>query len=80
MSQRLKARYQGGTFVPEAPCDLPEGAEVELIVQGPMVLPPEVTDPVERERILEALIERMKENPIPPDAPPLTRETLHERR
>jgi predicted DNA-binding antitoxin AbrB/MazE fold protein len=30
MAQRLKARYQGGAFVPEAPYDLPEGTEVEL--------------------------------------------------
>jgi predicted DNA-binding antitoxin AbrB/MazE fold protein len=80
MAQRLRAKYQGGAFVPDAPFHLPEGAEVELIVEGPTLVPPEVTDPEERARILDAVIRRMQENPIPPDAPPLTREALHERR
>jgi predicted DNA-binding antitoxin AbrB/MazE fold protein len=80
MSQRLKAIYRSGSFVPEAPFSLPEGTEVELIVQGPTTVPPEVTDPGERARILEEIIDRMQKNPIPPDAPPLTRESFHERR
>ncbi len=80
MSQRLKATYQKGAFVPEIPCELPEGAEVELIVQEPSILPPEVTDPEERARIMEEIIDRMQNNPIPSDAPPLNRELLHERR
>jgi predicted DNA-binding antitoxin AbrB/MazE fold protein len=79
MAQRLKARYQGGAFVPEAPYDLPEGAEVELVIEGPTIVPPEVTDPQERSRVLEQVIQRMQQNPIPPDAPPLARELLHER-
>lgn len=80
MSQRLKAIYRKGTFVPEAPPHLPEGAEVELIIEGPTIMLPEVTDARERERILEAMIQRIQQNPIPPGAPPLTRDALHERR
>lgn len=45
MSQQLKAIYHDGVFVPQAPCDLPEEAEVELIVQSPQLVPPKVTDP-----------------------------------
>jgi predicted DNA-binding antitoxin AbrB/MazE fold protein len=81
MSQTFKAIYRDGAFVPQTPCDLPEGAEVELTISGPRVLPPQVTDPAERKRILEELVERMRANPIPADAPRrFTREELHERR
>ena len=81
MAQRLKAIYQNGAFVPQSPCDLPENSEVELVIEGPHVLPPLVTDPEERKRILEQLVQRMRSNPIPANAPRrFTREELHERR
>lgn len=81
MSQTLKAIYRDGAFIPQTPCDLPEGAEVELTIQGPRLLPPKVTDPEERKRILEEMVERMRANPIPAGAPRrFTREELHERR
>lgn len=80
MGERIKAVFHDGAFVPKERCDLPEGSEVELIVEGPRILPPEIKDPVERERIVKAMIERMKRNPIPADAPRFTREELHERR
>jgi predicted DNA-binding antitoxin AbrB/MazE fold protein len=79
--QRLKAIYRNGAFIPQAPCDLPEESEVELTVHPPNVIPPRVTDPEERKRLLEQLVERMRANPIPADAPRrFTREELHERR
>lgn len=31
MSERLKAIYRDGVFVPHVPCDLPEGTEVEVL-------------------------------------------------
>lgn len=81
MSQRLKAVYQNGAFIPHAPCDLPENSEVELTIHDPRDLPPTVTDPAERERIMAELIQNMRDNPIPADAPRrFTREELHERR
>jgi hypothetical protein len=80
MNYRTKAVYRNGAFVPEKACDLPEESEVELFVQGPPVIPPEVTDPEEKQRILEELIESFERNPIPPGAPRFTREELHERR
>jgi predicted DNA-binding antitoxin AbrB/MazE fold protein len=80
MSRTIRATYRQGAFIPAEPCDLPEGAEVELAVQGPFYRPPLVTDPVERARLLQQLTERMQQNPLPPDAPRFSRDELHARR
>jgi predicted DNA-binding antitoxin AbrB/MazE fold protein len=79
--QTLKAIYRDGAFIPKEPCDLPEGVEVMLTIGDPYLLPPKVTDPEERARILKELVQNMRDNPIPADAPRrFTREELHERR
>ena len=62
------------------PYDLPEGTEVELTIHGPRVLPPTVTDPEVRERLMNEVTQNMRDNPIPEDAPRFNREELHERR
>ena len=80
MSQRVRAVYHRGAFIPQTPCDLPEKAEVELIIQGPYLLPPGEMDPKKRARILRRVVERMRQNPFPPGPPRLTRDELHERR
>jgi len=80
MTRQLKAMYQGGAFVPLETCDLPEGSEGHLTLQGPRAIAPSVTEAAERQRILKALVERMRANPIPRGAPRLKREALHERR
>jgi hypothetical protein len=77
---RIRAIFQDGKFVPQEPCSLPESAEVQLVVERPNILPPAVTDPTERQRILNEVVQRMMANPIPADAPRFTREELHERR
>jgi len=79
MGQTIKAIYEKGHFIPHEPCDVPEGAEVELILQGPALLPPQVSDEKERARILQEMVGRMRKNPIPEGASRLTREELHER-
>jgi len=79
MNATLRAVYRNGVFVPQTACHLPENSEVELVVQGPLIIPPSVTDPQERARIRKRVVERMRQNPIPADAPRLTREQLHER-
>lgn len=79
MAQRLKAIYRKGAFHPRESCDLPDGSEVELIIQGPFVLPPDVKEGKEQKDILKRVIENMQGNLIPVGAPPLTRESLHER-
>jgi predicted DNA-binding antitoxin AbrB/MazE fold protein len=80
MSQRVRAIFHDGVFVPKQPCDLPEGSEVELTVNDPYTIPPEITDPAERAALLEELVKSMRENPIPANAPRFTRDELHERR
>jgi hypothetical protein len=79
MTYHTRAVYRGGAFVPATQCELPENSEVDLLVQGPLVVRPTVTDPAERTRILRQVTERMKGNPIPAGAPRLTRDQLHER-
>lgn len=79
MAQNLKAIYRNGAFIPQTPCDLPEGTEVRLIIEAPNLLPPMERDPEERKRIIKRMLERMKANPIPASAPHFTREELHER-
>ena len=79
MNQTLRAIYRDGTFIPRDPCDLPEEAEVELLVQGPLVLPPIITNFEEKARLLEQITQRMQQNPIKAGFPRFTREELHER-
>ncbi|HEY0404213.1 MAG TPA: antitoxin family protein [Pyrinomonadaceae bacterium] len=76
----MKAIYQNGAFIPQAPCNLPDGLEVELTVHEARAIPPKVTDPEERKRILKEVVDSMLQNPYPADAPRFTREELHERR
>ncbi|MCU0570653.1 MAG: antitoxin family protein [Oculatellaceae cyanobacterium Prado106] len=79
MTQILKAIYSNGTFVLQTACDLPEGIEVELIIQSPKVIPPPIADLETKKQLLKALVERMQQNPIPLDAPRFTRDMLHKR-
>ncbi len=81
MTQTLRAVYRDGKFEPLTAPTLPEGVEVELTIESPPSRPPVVTDPEERKKILDRLIESMNNNPIPANAPrKFTREELHERR
>jgi hypothetical protein len=77
---QIRAVFQDGKFVPQEPCGLPEAAEVQLTVERSNITPPAVFDLEERKRILLEVVERMKANPIPADAPKFTRDELHERR
>jgi predicted DNA-binding antitoxin AbrB/MazE fold protein len=79
MSQALKAIYRSGTFILQTALELPEGTEVELLIQSPEVVSPPISDLEARRQFLTSLVERMQQNPIPPNAPQLTREMLHER-
>jgi predicted DNA-binding antitoxin AbrB/MazE fold protein len=80
MPQALKAIYHSGTFILQTSCDLPEGVEVELFVKSAPVIPPKIADVGSRQDFLRQLVERMQQNPIPPNAPRFTRDMLHERR
>lgn len=83
MSVRIRAIYKDGAFVPVTTGELSgvrENAEVEITLHDSYTLPPIVTDPEERAKIICELLNRMKANPIPVNAPRFTREELHERR
>ena len=54
---------------------------LKAVYRGGAFVPVEPCDlPEERNRIMEELVARMRDNPIPADAPRFTREGLHERR
>lgn len=80
MLEEFDAIYRDGVFVPVTPCELADNTRVRVIVGNASVQPPLVSDPVERQRILEETLARMKANPIPANAPKYTREELNERR
>ncbi|ARV57398.1 hypothetical protein BZZ01_01030 [Nostocales cyanobacterium HT-58-2] len=44
MPYALKAIYRNGAFVLQTPCNLPEGAEVELFIQSPQIMSPPISD------------------------------------
>ena len=75
----IKAVYRNGRFVPTEPVDLDEGSEVELTVGKAGAIQPEVTDPEERQRILEEMLDEWRKNPWPINRK-WTRDELHERR
>jgi len=80
MADFVRAVFEHGNFIPESPCDLPEGARVLLTVHSlGLVTPPVVTDAEERAAILSMTVERMRRNPLPPGAPSFSRDQLHER-
>ncbi len=83
MLDHIRAVFRDGAFYPQTPCALPDDMEVELVIQSVRrpagTAPPSVTDRDERLRILKRVTERMRNNPLPPEAPPMTREWLHER-
>jgi predicted DNA-binding antitoxin AbrB/MazE fold protein len=80
MPQALKAIYRNGAFILQTAYELPEGTEVEILIQTPQVVPPTISDAAAKQRFLKSLIERMQQNPIPLNAPRFTREMLHEHR
>ena len=80
MPQTLRATYRSGVFILQTDCNLPEETEVDLVVQLCQITPPKITDISARQNFLKLLVERMQRNPIPVNAPPLTRDMLYESR
>ncbi|APB34771.1 hypothetical protein GlitD10_2435 [Gloeomargarita lithophora Alchichica-D10] len=78
--QALKAIYRNGTFILQSAFELPEGTEVELLVQSPHAVSPLLSSVEVKKQFLKSLVERMQQNPIPLNAPHFTRDMLHERR
>ena len=80
MKRMITATYRGGVFYPDDPCDLPEGATVEIRELPGGSIPALIEDPEERRRNLKVVADRMRQNQFSADAPTLTRDELHERR
>jgi predicted DNA-binding antitoxin AbrB/MazE fold protein len=80
MADYVRAIFEHGNFVPETPCDLPEGTKVLLAVHSrAAVSPPEVKGPEEQAAILRRVVERMHRNPLPEHARQFKRDEMHER-
>ena len=79
MIQRIRAVFRDGTFQPSSACDLPEDCEVDLVVTESPVNSVPVMAEDERRRVLREVTARMRDKPIPVDAPRFSREQLHER-
>jgi hypothetical protein len=71
MLEEFDAVYRDGVFVPETPCHLADNTKVRVVVgeADARVQPALISDPVERQRIIEETLARMRANPIPPGAP-----------
>jgi predicted DNA-binding antitoxin AbrB/MazE fold protein len=80
MPQSLKVIYRNSVFILQTALELPEGTEVELLIQLSQVVSPPISDLEAKRQFLKSLTERMQQNPIPLNAPRFTREMLHERR
>lgn len=80
MKRTITATYRGGVFHPNDPCDLPEGATVEIRELPKGIRPPLEADPTVRRRIMSELVKSMTENPLYLSSPRFTRDELHERR
>ena len=74
--QTFSATYKNGAFHPDEPCDLPEGFKTTIALT---TVPTPLTDPEERKKSAQRLIERMRRTPITGDPPKLAREDLHDR-
>ena len=79
MRQAIKAIYRNGAFILQTAFELPEGTEVELLIQSSQVGSPSISDLETKRQFLKSLVERMQHNPIPLNAPRFTREMLHGR-
>lgn len=79
MIQRIRAIYRDGAFRPATPCALPENSEVELLIQQAVAREPSVVDPDDRRHVLRQVVERMQNNPLPPNTSRFSRDELHER-
>jgi predicted DNA-binding antitoxin AbrB/MazE fold protein len=79
MTQRRKAIYRDGKLELRNPCDLKQGAEVDVLIVSEDVIPPEESDPARRRQLVRELVRRMRAAPLSSSAPRLTRDDLHDR-
>ena len=78
-TEPIRALFKDGVFIPQGHVGLADGSDVELTVRSSKRQSPSITDPDERQEVLDRLLERMDRHPLPVPASSLTRESLHER-
>jgi hypothetical protein len=61
MTQKVRAIYHNGAFLPQVNCRLPNNTEVELIVKQSSPSHTDIVDPEARKEILKTLIQRMRQ-------------------
>lgn len=79
MVDTVTAVFEHGVFLPDSPCDLPEGSRVVLSVRDATMPPPEAVAEDERRRIVEEVVQRMMRNPLPPDTLLFSRGDMYDR-
>lgn len=79
MVEQFAAVFRDGAFYPALPCDLPNDSRVVLRLEqlqpGPQLEP----SLEQRRESLRRAVERMRDNPLPADAPPITRDWIYDR-
>jgi hypothetical protein len=60
MTEKLKAIYKDGTFIPQTNFFLPNNTEVELSVYRYCSLQTDIINPEARKEVLNNLLQRMK--------------------
>jgi predicted DNA-binding antitoxin AbrB/MazE fold protein len=61
MSQKVKAIYRNGAFLPQSSYSLPNNTEVELVIKCCSGLHTDIVDPETRKEILKTLLQRMRQ-------------------
>jgi hypothetical protein len=65
MTEKLKAIYKDGTFIPQVDFSLPNNTEVELSIYRYCSLQSDIIDPEARKEVLNNLLQRMKKSRNP---------------
>jgi predicted DNA-binding antitoxin AbrB/MazE fold protein len=77
MDATVTAVFEDGVFRPDLPCDLPQGSRVVLAIHG--LGEGVAVSADERRAIRRRVVERMKRNPLPGDAPSFKRDDMYDR-
>lgn len=79
MLENVPAIFRDGVFHPATPYNLPNESRVVLQFEKPVAAPPVEPDLEKRRQSLKRAVERMRNNPLPADTPPITRDWIYDR-
>jgi predicted DNA-binding antitoxin AbrB/MazE fold protein len=75
----VEAVFENGAFRPASPVSLPEGARVRLSIEKTRDEDAEMLTTEQRRGIRRQVVERMRRNPLPEDAPQFRRDDIYDR-